>query len=164
MCCLDIVQSHDVFYGCKFNVVLFLWGGFELKKDNTDQGDCTYLVKITVSCAVVFLCNNHVLYPHTTGLTQFMKVFPVDALFGITFYGCMCEMDNLKKKKKKTKPSNFCLPMPSPHPVVPLYCKYFRYLQLFRAVEWDAGLELYSWSSRTQLWENWKCRQLWSCY
>lgn len=54
MCCLDVVQSHSGFYGSKFHMILFLGGVCVPKKNNADQGDCTYLVKSTVSCAVLF--------------------------------------------------------------------------------------------------------------
>lgn len=59
-----------------------------------------------------------------------------------------CVKWTIKKKKDKNQQFLPAYAKPEPHPMVPLYCKYFRYLQLFRAVELDAGLELYSWSSK----------------
>lgn len=54
VCCLDVVQSHSGFYGSKFYMILFLGVVCEPKKNSIDQGDRTYLVKSTVSCAVLF--------------------------------------------------------------------------------------------------------------
>lgn len=73
---------------------------------------------------------------------QFMKEFPTDALFGIMFHGCTYEMGNFKKKDKKLQFLPVCA-QPKSHPMVLLYCRYFKYLQLFWAVELDTGLEVY---------------------
>lgn len=54
--------------------------------------------------------------------------------------------------KKDKKPQFFpgCA-KPEPHPTVALYCKYCKYLQLFRVIELDTGLEVYSLSSNAIL-------------
>lgn len=83
MCCLGVVQSHSGFYGSKLYMILFLGGVCEPKKANTDQGDCTYLVKSTVSCAVLF--EIAVFCTHRQHFTQ-LKCFQL--------IGCVYETDD----------------------------------------------------------------------
>ena len=148
-------------------MVLFLWGGFELKKYHTDQGDCTYLVKSAVPLCVTFLWNSCVLYPSFAIYESIPNWCVVWAYISwLHKWNGQCQ-----KNDKKLRFLLGCA-KPEPHPTVPLYCKYLKYSQLFWAVELDTGLEVYSWSSNAivrklevlaALMRVWFC-QLRSCY